>query len=181
MKKVFFILLFCPLTLFSSTNYLNILKTVNTEFLQHPYLLFTNQDKQVMLQRIQRDPVAAETWENIQVTARRYLLTLPDAEPERSVNKLNARFYGNNPYRDYQNYYANGAMVCAFVYQLTGNREYAEKACYLADKLCLLDTWVQGAHYFENMYTRVWPWGVKDDQVVFSYDITTSDQRVEIK
>ena len=154
---------------------MNIREAINPGSLQHPYLFFNNANKQTILQHIKNDPTAAETWETIQINARRYLLSLPNEEPERTINNVNARFIGANPYRTYQSYYATGAMTCAFVYQMTGNKEYAEKAYYLADKLCLLDTWVQGAHYFENMYTRVWPWGVKDNQVVFSYDITTAD------
>ena len=165
----------CQCSSLMAMDYTSISKTINPSSLQHPYLFFNNHNKQAIIQHIENDPVAAETWKTIQVTARRYLLTLPSEEPERTINNVNARFIGANPYRAYQNYYANGAMTCAFVYQITGDKEYAEKAYYLADKLCLLDTWVQGAHYFENMYTRVWPWGVKDDQVVFSYDITTAD------
>src|SRR6185369_4801070 len=36
------------------------------------------------------------------------------------------------------------------------------------------ESWVQSAHYFEIIYSRVWPYGAKDDRVVFTYDITAS-------
>lgn len=172
---LFSLLLLIATPVFGVADYMSILKTLNTKSLQHPYLIFNQQEKQAMLQRIQNDPVAAEIWETIQINARRYLLSPSSAEPERTINNVNARFLDSNPYRNYQNYFAQGAMTCAFAYQITGDKAYAEKAYYLADKLCQLDSWVQGAHYFENMYARVWPWGAKDDQVVFSYDITTAD------
>jgi hypothetical protein len=57
---------------------------------------------------------------------------------------------------------------------MTGERKYAEKAYEYAENICDLDSWINRAHYFEIIYPRVWPYNVKDDQVVFSFDITAS-------
>ena len=184
MKKRILIGMYCillfPWSLLATTDYLSILKTINTGVLQHPYLVFNNQDKQIMLQRIKTDPKLTEIMEAIKIEGQRYMFTAPDVEPVRPENFLNARYIGRNPYRDYQNYFMNGAETLAFLYQMTGDESYVEKAFYCADKLCALETWVQGAHYFENIYTRVWPYGVDDDKVVFTYDITASEYSIRM-
>ena len=184
MKKILLQTLLCLLLVatpaFGATDYLSILKTINTDALQHPYLVFNNQDKQVMLQRIKNDPKLAEILEVLKVEGRRYVLTTPDVEPTLPENFLNARYIGANPYRDYQNYFMNGAETLAFLYQMTGDESYIEKAFYCANKLCAMENWVQGAHYFENIYTRIWPYGAGDDQVVFSYDITAAEYTVRM-
>ena len=48
---------------FGVSDYLSILRTLNTDALQHPYLLFNQQDRQFMLQQINNDPKLAEIME----------------------------------------------------------------------------------------------------------------------
>ena len=184
MKRIFITtmlgLLLILIPTLGATDYLSVLKTIKTDALQHPYLVFNQQDKQVLLQRIKNDPGMSTIMEVLKVEGRRYVLTTPDLEPTLPENFLNARYIGANPYRDYQNYYMNGAETLAFLYQMTGDESYVEKAFYCANKLCAMENWVQGAHYFENIYTRVWPYGADIDQVVFSYDITAAEFSVRM-
>jgi len=182
MKKLFILcfLILCRCILLGAADYLSILKTINTDALQHPYLVFNNQDKQILLQRIKDDPKLSEIMEVLKIEGRRYMLATSDLEPTLPENFLNARYIATNPYRDYQNYFMNGAETLAFLYQMTGDESYMEKAFYCADKLCAMENWVQGAHYFENIYTRVWPYGAGNDQVVFSYDITAAEYTVRM-
>lgn len=100
---------------------------------------------------------------------------LTTVEPELTINDPAARYTETNPYLDYQMFYLNGAYNLAFLYQMTGEQAYADRAFYFVNKLCAMDTWVQSAHYFEIIYPRVWPYGVPDDQVSFSYDISVAD------
>ncbi|MCK4827732.1 heparinase II/III family protein, partial [bacterium] len=57
----------------------------------------------------------------------------------------------------------------AFAYQITGEEEYAYKAFEFAVVVCDQPTWVHGAHKFNIIYDRVWPWGARDNQVAFGY------------
>jgi hypothetical protein len=77
-------------------------------------------------------------------------------------------------YRKYQSWNTDGALTLAFLYQMTGDEQYAKRAFEYAAKMCVLDSWINRAHYFDIIYSRVWPYNVKDDQVVFSLDITSS-------
>jgi hypothetical protein len=57
---------------------------------------------------------------------------------------------------------------------MTGDTAYVGKAFEHANIVCAQESWIQSAHSFDVIYPRVWPYGAKDDQVVFSYDITAS-------
>ena len=185
MKKLFALAL-CLLTSLSGVwsaepDYLSLIKAIPTQKLQHPYLVFDNQSKQEILRLVETDPQAAEIMEMIRVAGERYMLTTPDVEPPFVAEKLRARYIGGeNPNWNYRHYYLQGAETLAFLYQMYGDEAYAQKAYYMIDKICALDTWIQKAHDFVNIYGRVWPWGAQDDQVVFSYDHTTGDYGVEV-
>ncbi len=66
------------------------------------------------------------------------------------------------------------ALNLAFAYQMTGEEKYADKAFQHAEMLCRLESWVYPFHEFPQIYDRVWPWNVADDQVVFSYDLQSA-------
>jgi len=175
------ILILCPVVLFATADYWSIVKTINTKSLQHPYLIFDNNSKKDILALVERDPKAAEIMHLIKIEGQRYMLTTPDVEPKYIAEELRSRYIGGaNPYLSYRGYFLHGAQVLAFLYQMYGDEAYAQKAYYLIDKICALDTWIQKAHDFENIYGRIWPYGAKDDQVVFSYDHTTGDYGIEV-
>lgn len=68
-------------TLKAATDYLSICKNIPVTTLEHPYLVFNNQDKQKILQLAERDPQARMTLEALEAEAQRYLLTLPTWSP----------------------------------------------------------------------------------------------------
>jgi len=175
------LLMLCPWVLLTATDYMSIVKTINTKSLQHPYLVFDSNSKKEILKLVESDPKAAEIMNMIQVEGQRYMLTTPDVEPKYVAEELHSRYIGgSNPYLQYRQYFMQGAQTLAFLYQMYGDEAYAQKAYYMIDKICALDTWIQKAHDFENIYGRVWPWGANDDQVVFSYDHTTGDYGTEV-
>lgn len=154
-------------------DYLEICRGILQQKLEHPYLVFTNESKKEILERVRTDPFAAEVMALLKHYGERSMLTT--VEPELTINDPAARYTETNPYLDYQMFYLNGAYNLAFLYQMTGEQAYADRAFYFVNKLCAMDTWVQSAHYFEIIYPRVWPYGVPDDQVSFSYDISVAD------
>jgi hypothetical protein len=84
----------------------------------------------------------------------------------------------NDRSRDYIRYYMEmreNAFLLAFLYQMTGEEKYAQKAFEFADAFCDLTTWVHRAHEFPVIYSRVWPWNVPDDQASFTFDHFTGD------
>ena len=174
-------LMFCLPAMLRATDYMSIVKTINAKSLQHPYLVFDNNSKKEILKLVESDPKAAEIMQMIQVEGQRYMLTTPDVEPKYMAEELRSRYLREgNPHMHYRSYFMHGAQTLAFLYQMYGDEAYAQKAYYMIDKICALDTWLQKAHDFENIYGRVWPWGVNDDQVVFSYDHTTGDYGIEV-
>ncbi len=175
LKKYFIFLLFILITgaeLFAQPDFVAETKDISKAKRTHPYLLFDEAEKQTMLNRIKTVQADAELYEKIRWEGSRYLNAPMDMKiPEKNIH---TRFYGVDEYRKYMNWHVEGALTLAFLYQMTGDKTYAEKAFEYAEKLCYLDSWINRAHYFEIIYSRVWPYNVKDDQVVFSYDITSS-------
>jgi hypothetical protein len=80
--------------------------------------------------------------------------------------------------RKYEQYYqtnSDNALTLAFLYQMTGEQKYADKAFEFADAFCDLPTWTMRPHEFPIIYSRVMPWNVPDDQVCFSFDHNNGD------
>lgn len=147
-------------------------ESIHPETLQHPYLLFNQEEKMQMLEAIRHERVLSEIYEKQLLEAYRYLKMPRDyslPEPGRE-----SRYYANSVIRDFHFAHMRPALQLAFAYQLTGNPEYAEKAFFHAEMLCRIDNWTNPAHRFTQIYDRVWPHGVEDDQVVFSFDLTSA-------
>jgi hypothetical protein len=145
---------------------------INPEELNHPYLLFNQEEKQQILQDIKKDRQLREIYEVQLLQAYRYLKMPRDYSlPEPGKD---SRFYGSNALRNFQSAHMRPALNLAFAYQMTGNPEYAEKAFFHAEMLCRIDSWAYPVHRFPQIYDRVWPWGVDDDQVVFSFDLQSA-------
>ena len=139
--------------------------------LQHPYLYFTDADKPAILDRIQKNPDCHDIMQKLLAEANRYMYTPVDpVPPPRTPHPRYNRKY------DYEQYFTDNSIAAqklALVYQLTGEEKYARKAFEFIDVVCDMPTWVHSAHDFDVIYDRVWPWGVEDDQVVFSYQQRT--------
>ena len=88
--------------------------------LEHPYLVFTNESKKEILERVRTDPFAAEVMALLKHYGERSMLTT--VEPELTINDPAARYTETNPYLDYQMFYLNGAYNLAFLYQMTGSK-----------------------------------------------------------
>lgn len=139
---------------------------------QHPYLLFSAEEKPAILARIKADPRASESLERYRLEGRR--LIHATVEREGPPREIHTRYLGSDEYRAWVTSHTNAAFTLAFLYQMTGDASYAAKAFEHANVVCAQESWVQSAHYFDVIYSRVWPYGAKDDQVVFTYDITAS-------
>jgi hypothetical protein len=143
---------------------------INPEKINHPYLLFNQEEKERMLKDIKKDPELSEIYEKVLLEANRHLkipkdYSLPPREQDVDYYSI---------LRNFQYEHLGPARTLAFAYQMTGNPEYAEKAFFHADMLCKISDWTYVFHQFPYLYRRVWPYGVEDDQVVFSFDIQTA-------
>ncbi|MCE5249904.1 heparinase II/III family protein [bacterium] len=145
---------------------------------EHPYLYFSAQDKPAILERIQSDPESGGIMKKLREEADRLLEKT--IEPEVPVQPKNPNFTGSNPRAGYQRSYTDAALNLAFVYQMTGERKYAEKSFEYADAVCDIECWSTRYHQFPIIYTRVWPWNVPDDQVSFGCDLWTAETARDI-
>jgi hypothetical protein len=139
---------------------------------EHPYLVFSSADKPAILARIKSDRRAGETFERLLLEGRRLMYATVEREVPKRV--VHTRYLNTNEYERYIREQLDAAYTLAFLYQMTGDPAYAAKAFEHADRVCAEESWVEGAHHFEVIYSRVWPYGAKDDEVVFSYDIRTA-------
>jgi hypothetical protein len=136
------------------------------ESLEHPYLLFDQEGKEELLSEIETNPDLKEIYERQMLEAYRYLkMPLDDQIP--GGGDL-SRFFSGNEMRRFMGMHYGAALNLAFAYQMTREEKYAEKAFQHAEMLCRLESWVYPFHEFPQIYDRVWPWNVADDQVVFS-------------
>lgn len=150
----------------------NLEAVITIENLEHPYLLFDAEDKREILSRIKSSQRLSELYEKQLLLAQRDLVL--QIETDLCLPLENSRLYEKDQARSLLRSYADKAARLAFMYQMTGEKAYAEKAFEYAHMVCKQDTWVSTAHEFDNIYRRVWPWNVKDDQVVFSYDLSSA-------
>ncbi|MDP2982430.1 MAG: heparinase II/III family protein [Candidatus Latescibacter sp.] len=135
--------------------------------LRHPYVYFSVEERDALKERVKTDPLCSDFMQRLTAEANRLLYTpVSAAAPERSKNP---RFEASYVFEQYLTDNTNLAYTLALVYQMTGEKKYAEKAFEFIDAVCDQPTWVHGAHEFPVIYDRVWPWGARDDQVVFSY------------
>jgi hypothetical protein len=135
--------------------------------LVHPYVYFNAKEKASLLERAKTDPVCGDYLTQLLAESNRLLFTpVETTAPARSKQPRYDAAYENENWLSEN---TSRAYTLALAYQMTGERRYAEKAFAFADAVCGQPTWVHGAHEFPVIYDRVWPWGAKDDQVVFSY------------
>jgi len=153
-------------------------KAINKSNLKHPYLYFSDEDKPAMLERIKNDPECSDIMAQKLAEANRLLHT--PVERVIPIQGRNTRADWTEYDRDgkYEQYFysnRNNAFDLAFVYQMTGEEKYAQKAFEFADAFCDLPSWTLRAHEFPVIYSRVMPWNVSDDQVNFNFDHVNGD------
>jgi hypothetical protein len=154
-------------------DYMAIGKSILDSKPEHPYLLFDRQSRQTILERVKNDPEYAQIMDLLLQEGRRIMLNT--TEPQKVFNDPASRYYQQPSWESYVSFYLHGSQLLAFLYQMTGDEAYAQKAFRYADKLCELEGWAAGAHRFDIIYPRVWPYGARDDEVVFAFDISTGD------
>ena len=147
-----------------------------TRDLTHPYLFFSERDKPAILDRIREDPECRGIMDRLIAEANRLLYTPVEPMPPQPNDK-GPQLFDNTGGEFMGMYYRyrTSAYNLAFIYQMTRETKYAEKAFEFAKELCDMPTWVYRAHQFPIVYGRVMPWNVSDDQVMFNYEIVTSD------
>lgn len=153
-------------------------KAIDKSNLKHPYLYFSDKEKPEILDRIRTDPESRNVMNRLVVRAN-MLLNMP-VERNIPVQGRNTRAGWTEYDRDgkYMNHYMsnrNNAIALAFVYQMTGDKRYAEKSFEFADVFCDLPTWTMRPHEFPIIYQRIMPWNVPDDQVNFGFDHYNGD------
>jgi hypothetical protein len=152
-------------------------KTVVSELAKtpraHPYLLFTSAEKPALLARIKADRRDSEVFERYLLEGRRLLnATVERTDPP--PREMHTRYVGADDYRRWVTQHLNAAFTLAFLYQMTGDERYVGKAFEHANLVCAQENWMQTPHEFDVIYSRVWPFGAKDDEVAFTYDITAA-------
>jgi hypothetical protein len=157
----------------------DMLKSIKIEKLQHPYLFFTKDEIPAIQKRIQTEPESRDVMAGLKMQAHRWMyFQIKDPAPG---FPRHPRYASEG--RDYFSYYSElteGALTLSFLYQMTGDVAYAKKAIAFAVAMSDLVDWTDYAHKFDIIYTRVWPWNVPDDQVVFSYDHMAADRAATI-
>ncbi|HEC41476.1 MAG TPA: DUF4962 domain-containing protein [Bacteroides sp.] len=167
-----------PLQLSAQVDKDDIDKALDINALQHPYLYFTEGEKQEMIQRIESDPESRHIFEKLRAQCNMYLhMPVEKIIPQQGKNTRAdwSEYDRNGKWENY--YYGNRdrAFDLAFVYQMTGEQKYADKAFEFADAFCDLTTWTVRAHEFPVIYSRIMPWNVPDDQVNFNFDHRNGD------
>ncbi|MFC1608373.1 heparinase II/III family protein, partial [Candidatus Latescibacterota bacterium] len=164
-STVFLAIFICPVA--ADVTKADIEKALDTHSLSHPYLYFSEEDKPRLFDRITNDEDCAGIMNRLIAEANRLLHTPVDFTLP--VKPDNPAFENSWAIENFMLTGADRAFNLAFVYQVTGDERYAQKAFEFADVVCDQPTWVHDYHEFPIFYTRVWPWGAQDDQVVFSY------------
>jgi hypothetical protein len=153
-------------------------KAINIPQLRHPYLYFTEQEKPALLEKIQTDKESYYIFERL--TAEGKMLLHMPVDKTIPLQGKNTRADWtetdrDNRYEDYFRTNRDNAFKLAFLYQMTGDQQYADKAFEFADAFCDLTTWTMRAHEFPIIYSRIMPWNVPDDQVNFNFDHYNGD------
>ena len=139
--------------------------------LDHPYLYFSSDEVPELRERIRNDEVCKDIYARLLTEGKRLLSTEVEKTPP--PEDRNPRYTDNWSFHNYIDNNRNNSLLLAFLYQMTGEVEYAEKAFEFADVVCDISHWEDRAHQFPIIYSRVMPWNVPDDQVVFNYDLYT--------
>lgn len=153
-------------------------KTIDIQALHHPYLIFSETEKTAMLQRVKTDRECRDIMKALLAEGNRLIHQPVDFNIP--IQGKNTRAHWSEADRDnkYEQYFSSNldnAVSLAFLYQMTGEKKYADKAYEFADAFCDLTTWTLRPHEFPIIYSRIMPWNVPDDQVCFTFDHNNGD------
>jgi hypothetical protein len=175
---LFFILVFISFNSSAQLTKSDIDKAIDVSALQHPYLYFTEQEKPDLLARIRNDQECNDIFRKLKAQAQMWLYMPVDKNIPVQGKNTRAGWTEADREGEYGKYYnqnRNNAFYLAFLYQMTGEQKYADKAFEFADAFCDLTTWTRRAHEFPIIYSRIMPWNVDDDQVNFNFDHYNGD------
>lgn len=163
---------------FSQLTKSDIDKAIDISTLEHPYLYFTEEEKPALIERIKTDPESNDIFRKLEAQAKMWMHMPVDRNiPIQGKNTRAgwSAYDTDGKYAKYYNTNRNNAFYLSFLYQMTGEQNYADKAFEFAGAFCDLTTWTQRAHEFPIIYSRVMPWNVPDDQVNFNFDHYNGD------
>lgn len=175
---VLFICIWAPPIARAQLTKTDIDKAIDISVLKHPYLYFSEADKPEMLNRIKTDKESNDIFERLKAECNMYLYKPVDRNiPVQGKNTRAgwSEYDNDGKYAKYYSTTQSNAFKLAFLYQLTGEQKYADKAFEFADAFCDLTTWTQRAHEFPIIYSRIMPWNVSDDQINFNFDHFNGD------
>ncbi len=176
-KKYYIVFIIILIQLYSTFSFAQVSKeemnnAININELHRPYLYFSEKDKPEIINRIKNDPRCQKIMAALSAEGHRFL-KMPFKQ-QTLMEPKHPRYSSDGVATHYFSEISKGAITCAFLYQMTGDTAYANKGIEFAIALSDLPEWINGAHRFDIIYPRVWPWNVPDDQVVFSFDITAA-------
>lgn len=153
-------------------------KAIDISSLEHPYLYFNKSEKKELLKRISEDQESNDIFRKLKAQAKVWMVMPVDKNIPIQGKNTRANWSEEDRNGKYSGYYKtnlDNAYHLAFLYQMTGEERYAQKAFEFADAFCDLTTWTQRAHEFPVIYSRIMPWNVPDDQVNFNFDHFNGD------
>lgn len=154
-----------------------IASAIDISSLKHPYIYFSANEKKEIINRIENDSETNDIWRKQLAEAKRLLqMPVDNTIPERGKNTRAGwtEMDRANEYEKKMRSYRAYAYELAFVYQMTGENKYAQKAFEFAAVICEYPSWTMQAHTFPIIYSRIMPWNVPDDQVNFNFDLGNS-------
>ncbi len=140
-----------------------IAQAIDIKKLEHPYLFFNASEKQAIRQRIEADPESRQIMDRLLAEAK--MLLYHPVDPGIPVRATHTRAGwteedNENAYERKLGRYRRNAETLAFVYQMTNDKQYAQKAFAFAEVVCRMPVWTLQAHEFSIIYSRVMPWNV---------------------
>ena len=117
-----------------------LIKTRPVHELEYSHLFFNNQDKQAIIDRIKNNPESEHIFAALVAEGHRFL-HIPIQNPEPEHPKHN-RYAGEDPASRYENDILQGVVTLSFLYQMTGDTAYANKAIEFAMDIADWTTWV---------------------------------------
>lgn len=154
-----------------------ILEAISLDKLAHPYLYFDQDGVEEIRKRIKSDQESSQIMARLQAEADMLLYMPVDPQvPERGTHVRAGwtQVDEDNEYEKKMRAYSVNAQKMAFVFQVTGQVKYAQKAFEFVEVICQMPVWVSQAHEFPIIYSRVMPWNVPDNQINFNFDIRTA-------
>ena len=155
----------------------SIKRTIDLDQIQHPYIYFDQNDLAEIKNRIQNDRESGQIMDRLTAEANMLLHMPIDVHVPVRGSNVRAGWSTTdraNEYEKKMSSYANHAFELAFVFQITKQKKYAQKAFEFAEMVCRMPVWILQAHEFPIIYSRVMPWNVPDNQVNFNFDIRTA-------